>query len=233
MTLSFWVKSNKTGTYCVELRDGGSLSGAISIFEYAVIQSNTWEKKIISIPKPPSYSSMPSTNVAGLSISFQYASGITPTYNPGITSAINAWSVAYVTNGAATVNQTNLFTANGNYHRLTDVQLEVGIVATPFERKSFSLELQQCQRYFQYARYYFEYAMGAVGNLAGPFIPFPVPFRAQPSFTQLTTSGSNNTINAPGAVSTGAYYYAYYVGYTSSTVGYGYRDVTYAVSAEI
>jgi hypothetical protein len=234
MTLSFWVKSNKTGTYSVSLRDEQTPGAAsyISIFSYTVNQVATWEKKVINIPKP-TLSSLPSDNSAGLSIQFLYASGLTPTYAPGMAPAVGAW-YDYGTNGAAVNGQANLFTNAGNYHRMTDVQLEVGTNATPFERRPFGVELQQCQRYFQYVRYYFEYAMGTVGNLAGPIIPFPVPLRAQPSFTHFgSTFGSNTTIQGPQAISTGAYYYAFLVAYASSTSGYGYRDVTYAVSAEI
>jgi hypothetical protein len=185
LTLSFWVKSNKTGTYCVELRDIGSPSGSFSIFEYTVIQSGVWEKKIINIPKPPSYSSMPNTNGSGLGISFQLASGVTPTYNIGIASSINAWSNAYITNGASTVNQTNLFTNAGNYHRLTDVQLEIGTTATPFERKSYGAELQLCQRYFQYPGYMFQcgYAYGSSTDGFTVNFPFTVAMRASPTST--------------------------------------------------
>lgn len=147
LTLSFWVKSNKTGTYCVELRDNSSSGGNyISIYEYTIIQSGVWEKKVINIPKP-TYSSMVSTNVSGLGVMFHYASALNFTYDPSMAPALNAW-LNKGTQGAATNNQTNLFTAAGNYHRLTDVQLEIGTTATPFERRPYSLELQLCQRYF-------------------------------------------------------------------------------------
>jgi len=232
MTLSFWVKSNKTGTYCVQLRDNGTGTGGyVFVAEYSIVQSGTWEKKTISIPKP-TYSAMPTNNGTGLTVHFHYASGQTPTYNGNIANAINAW-YNYGSTGLATTNQTNLFTANGNYHRLTDVQLEAGTVATPFERRPFHVELQACQRYFQYVRFYHEYAQGAVGNLAGPIVPFPVAFRSAPSYTLITTAGTNTSINGPVNVSTGAYYYAALLGYASSTTGYGYRDATYAVSSEI
>lgn len=147
MTLSFWVKSNKTGTYCVQLRDNSGTGSYISIYEYTIVQSGVWEKKTISIPKP-SYSVMPSNNSNGLTLYFHYASGLTPTYVGAIANAINNW-YSYSSSGVATVNQTNLFTAAGNYHRLTDVQLEVGTTATPFERRPYGVELQLCQRYYQ------------------------------------------------------------------------------------
>jgi hypothetical protein len=45
-TLSFWVKSNKTGTYICQLRD---IDNSRSISKsYTVDVSNTWEKKTIT-----------------------------------------------------------------------------------------------------------------------------------------------------------------------------------------
>jgi hypothetical protein len=188
MTLSFWVKSNKTGTYCIQLRDNSGTGAYISIYEYTIVQSGVWEKKTISIPKP-SYSVMPMNNSNGLTLYFHYASGVTPTYVGNISNAINNW-YPYSSSGVATNNQTNLFTAAGNYHRLTDVQLEVGNVATPFERKPYARELQDCQRYL------YRMADDGGNNIAclplmitysstrvfGP-ATVPVPLRAAPSIT--------------------------------------------------
>lgn len=185
MTLSFWVKSNKPGTYCLHLRDEVSVTGGyISIWEYTIVQSNVWEKKVINIPKP-TYSSMPSTNVSGLGINFHYASGLTPTYNPALAPAVGAWHNSG-TQGAATVNQTNLFTTAGNYHRLTDVQLEVGTSDTPFERRPYSVELQLCQRYLHvWSSEGYSYRWVGVGftgtNTAQAHYRFPVIMRAAPS----------------------------------------------------
>ena len=46
-TLSFWVKSNKTGTYVVELRDKDNSNRLISK-TYTISSSDTWEKKIVT-----------------------------------------------------------------------------------------------------------------------------------------------------------------------------------------
>jgi len=149
MTLSFWVKSNKTGTYTVELRDVQSGAGNYYILvTYTIINSGVWEKKVINIPAP-TFSSMPNNVSQGLYIQFSYASGLTSTYQPLVANSVGAWSNAYGTNGAAVTTQANLFSNVGNYHRLTDVQLESGSTATPFERRPYAVELQLCQRYLQ------------------------------------------------------------------------------------
>ena len=48
LTLSFWVKSSKTGTYAIAL---GKMDNTVYLFvhEYTISQANTWEKKTINI----------------------------------------------------------------------------------------------------------------------------------------------------------------------------------------
>ena len=46
-TLSFWVKSNKTGTYSVQIKAQGS-TGRYVLFDYTISSANTWEKKTIT-----------------------------------------------------------------------------------------------------------------------------------------------------------------------------------------
>ena len=47
-TLSFWVKSNKTGTYIVNILDNNASLRQISK-AYTIDSANTWEQKVISI----------------------------------------------------------------------------------------------------------------------------------------------------------------------------------------
>ena len=77
----------------------------------------------------------------------------------------------------------------------TGVQLEVGDTATPFEHRSYSDELQRCQRFYFEARkgsypeayhYYARNNTAVVGN-----VPFPVTMRATPSVT-LNSNGVDN-----------------------------------------
>jgi hypothetical protein len=48
LTMSFWVKSNKTGTYIAELLDDDNTRQISAA--YTVNLSDTWEKKIITFP---------------------------------------------------------------------------------------------------------------------------------------------------------------------------------------
>ena len=48
LTLSFWVKSNKTGTYVVRLLQPDASSRMVS-YAYTISSASTWEKKTINI----------------------------------------------------------------------------------------------------------------------------------------------------------------------------------------
>ena len=46
LILSFWVKSNKTGTYAINVRKQDTTQYIVPI-EYTISSANTWEKKTI------------------------------------------------------------------------------------------------------------------------------------------------------------------------------------------
>jgi len=149
LTLSFWVKSNKTGTYSMAL---GKVDNTVYIFvhEYTISQANTWEKKTITIsPTAGSTSFITSAagaidndNGTGLSVYWWLCSG---TDLNGGTS--NAWSST--TTHYTTTNIVNWFDSTSNNFYLAQAQLEIGEVATPFEHEDFGTTLRKCKRYFQ------------------------------------------------------------------------------------
>jgi hypothetical protein len=122
---------------------------------------------------------------------------------------------------------------SGEWYEFTDYQVEEGLVASPFERRLIGTELQLCQRYFQYSKVYWEYTMGAQGNLGSPSVTLAVPMRAAPTYSTVYTAGSNTTVNGPTTYVVGGAAVAYVVGYASGSSGYGYRDINYALSAEL
>ena len=184
LTLSFWVKTNVTGTYSIELRDQGTSPGPngqyILSTSYAVPTSGVWQKVVLNIPAP-TYSAMSNSVNSGLGISFYYASTLTLANNPGI-NAYNTW-VSDSTWGYAANTQANLFSSAGNYFRLTDVQFEAGNYPTPFERRPYAVELPLCQRYLQSfgGQSFIGNPSGTNGNNMNPAWNFPIPMRAAPS----------------------------------------------------
>jgi hypothetical protein len=150
LTLSFWVKSSLTGTYCVGLVKGDATSHYIPI-EYTISTADTWEqKKIIITPTAGSTAlithvdgrgKINNDNGTGLSVDFILSAGAT--YH----GTNNTWTASDV---KATSNQVNwLDSVSSRTFYITGVQLELGSNATPFEHRSYTEELDRCKRYFQ------------------------------------------------------------------------------------
>ena len=180
-TLSFWVKSPKTGTHCVGFRNESQDRSFIK--EYSVAVANTWEYKTITVPGGLITSGGWNwTNGAGLEVSFALATGLT------YRTAANSWATG---NFLATSNQVNVMDSTANDFFLAGVQLEVGSSATPFERRPIGTELALCQRYFWSSSTAQGYPIGsgqAFGaSTAGYVVALPVPMRSI-----FVTAGANN-----------------------------------------
>jgi hypothetical protein len=91
-------------------------------------------------------------------------------------------------------------TTLGHFLFITDVQLEIGSVATPFERRPYGVELALCQRYYQTGTNNFN-AYGASGWGYTLEINYPVQMRATPTITS-TESGEVN-VSASNASANG------------------------------
>jgi len=141
MTLSFWVKSNKTGAASLDLLQPDSSTKMVSK-SYTINSANTWEYKTISVPADTA-GQIDNDNGNGLQVTFFMNSG--SNYTSG--SLQSTWS----TYNAANRNPSNLGVggAVNDYFAITGVQLEVGDVATPFEHESYGQTLVKCQRYYE------------------------------------------------------------------------------------
>ena len=145
VTLSFWVRSSKTGTYSIALEKTDSTLYRY-IKEYSINTADTWEKKTITI-KPDSQikasaGAIANDNGAGFFVFFNLAWG--SNWNGGTD---GAWSSD--ANDYATSNQVNWMDSTSNDFYITGVKLEVGSTATPFLHESYAENLAKCQRYFQ------------------------------------------------------------------------------------
>ena len=141
LTVSFWVKSNKTGTYTVELQDiDNSRRNSLA---YTIDSSNTWEHKSITY-NPDTTGAFDNDNAQSLRINFWFVAGADfksgTFYNGTWAAEDNAKRVHS--------SQVNLGDTVGNEWYITGVQMELGDTSTDFEHRSFSEELSLCQRYF-------------------------------------------------------------------------------------
>jgi len=143
VTLSFWVKSNKTGTYQVNIRDKDNTRMIAKT--YAISSADTWEKKTLTFDGDTT-GVLDNDNANSLELEWflgagsNYTSGAVPT----------SWEAESATDRAAGLN-VNLGDSTDNEWYITGVQLELGSQATPFEHRSFGEELALCQRYYYLA----------------------------------------------------------------------------------
>ena len=178
ITLSFWVKSNKTGTYSVWLYqddDGRSIANT-----YTISSADTWEKKTITY-SPDTTGVIDNNNDNGLRVNFYLVAGTNFTSGTLATS----WESDTAANRA--VGQVNLADSTSNYINFTGIQLEVGTTASDFEFLPYDVNLQRCYRYCQVLC-----SESNAGALTGGFrnsgsfqcgLTFPVPMRSSPSVT--------------------------------------------------
>jgi len=180
VTLSFWVRSSVTGTF------SGALYGASTIqsypFTYTISSANTFEQKTVTISGPTT-GTWDSTNGAGIYVNFDLGSGTTFKTTAG------SWATGtYI----GVTGATNLCETSSATFYITGVQLEVGSVATEFERRPYGMELALCQRYYEHI--YFGGTAGArwtARDYTGG-ISFAVTKRSTPT---LTYSGTINLMN--------------------------------------
>ena len=137
LTLSFWVKSNKTGTYGFSILHHGKTRNWLS--SYTIDAADTWEYKTILID-PDTSTAFDDDNEMSLRLLWHLSDG------PDDLTAAHSWEA----DGSyqSITGQVNLCDSTSNYFQITGVQLEVGDTATPFEHRSYGDELLRCQRYF-------------------------------------------------------------------------------------
>ena len=180
-TLSFWVKSNVTGKFNVELEyTDANLTFPVG---YTIDTADTWEKKTVHIP-PQTTTAVTANGGIGIKVFFWLMAGSGYSGSPQKAT----WSTSAT--GRAT-DQVNVAASTSNNFYITGVQLELGKVATPFEHRSYGEELALCQRYYQVLK---TGRLMSIGNGSGYSIGstvLPVSLRASASISYVYANGSN------------------------------------------
>jgi hypothetical protein len=127
-----------------------------------------------------------------------------------VTSTLTQYTANISVPAAATTGIEILFTVGAQTSgtwQVGNVQFEPGSIATPFERKLYQQQLQDCQRY------YFKFQAATIGDVFGngsnssttagrQFTAFPVPMRASP--TTIEQSGTATDYSVLSGVTTTA-----------------------------
>jgi len=185
LTLSFWVRSNKTGDYVAELRDADNTRN--NTIKYTISSADTWEKKTLTFAGDTS-GALDNDNARSFDVNFWLLAG--SNYTSGSFSS-NTWSS--ITDANRAVGGTNIADSTSNEWYVTGIQLETGSQASDFEFLPFHHQLNACQRYY-YQTYDYGTAFGTTTYTGVPQrftdgqsdytslqIFHPVPMRSAPS----------------------------------------------------
>jgi hypothetical protein len=139
LTLSFWVKSVKTGTYIVEMVSFATTKSQSQ--SYTISSASTWEKKTITFTGDTA-TAIANSNARSFNLNFWLVAGTT--YTSG---TLNT-SYNTTTNANRAVGQVNLADSTSNNFWITGIQLEAGDTASEFEFLPVDVNLFRCQRYY-------------------------------------------------------------------------------------
>jgi len=144
-TLAFWIKSNLTGNFTVNLVDSDNSRRVGSLV--TISSADTWEKKVINFPADTTGALGADAND---SFRVQFFLGVGSSFTSG--TLPSAWESATTANFAA--GQTAFVgSSTDNEVYITGLQLELGTFTEStlpeFQFVDYATQLMQCQRYCQ------------------------------------------------------------------------------------
>ena len=172
VTLSFWAASSLTGTF------GGVVQNYASTrsypFTYSIPAANIWTRIVVIIPGDTGGTWVMSGNAGSLALFFDLGSGAT------YRAAAGAWANG---NYVGATGAQSILATNGASFNVTGVKLEIGSVATFYNRQSMAKVLADCQRYYTTGAQVSLRAYGSAGQGFQCTYPLKVSMRAAPTTT--------------------------------------------------
>jgi len=140
VTVSFYVKTNKSGVYTVELYDNDNTR---SISQTITVSDANWNRYTLTFDGDTT-GTLGNDNGNSFNLIIHLIAGTN--YTGGTFST--SWSSA-TDNTRVSSSNVNIGDSTDNNFEITGLQMEVGSKATPFEHRSFGEELGLCERYFR------------------------------------------------------------------------------------
>jgi len=225
LTVSLWVKSSQTGVCAIGLYMAGTATMIGSTF--TINSASTWEYKTVTFAGNTT-DVITNDNAQRLRLWIGLAAG--SAYNGTDNTSWGAY-----TNAKRLYGQTlNLIGTTSATFQMTDVQLEVGSVATEFDRQPYGQELMLCKRYYNNASTVQNIFSGYVvsGYIYYHSSTFPVQMRTNPTMTYtIYATPQGFALTNPSGVGTPFGQYAYKT--SNSTVNGGFYTYKYTADAEL
>ena len=207
ITLSFVVTAGTSATFggCITNGDGSRS------YPFTFPVTTAWSKVVVTIPGDTSGTWTLQGNGAGLVLHFDLGCGSTQR------GPANAWASA---NYIGVTGTASLVSTSGGAFDLTGVKLEIGSVATPYNRQSLAKSMADCQRYYQVIQILMSSVVAGSGAF-GYAPTYNTLMRAAPTATPVGVSYTNASglnIN-PSTESTQVWASAAASGYASYIAG--------------
>jgi hypothetical protein len=190
LTLSFWVKSNKTGTYIAEIITFATTKSQSQ--SYTISSADTWEKKTLTFTGDTA-TAIANSNARSLNLIFWLVAGTNNTSGTLNTS----FNTTVQANRA--VGQVNLADSTDNEWYITGIQLEADTSASDFEFLPYDVNLKRCRRYYFQPEFGTEHYLNTIDSTntyRRTNIVHPNSMRASPTGTVTTSLGGGGTHSA-------------------------------------
>ena len=221
VTLSFWVASSLTGTFSGAISNYGNsgVSTRSYPFTFSIPTANTWARIVITVPGDKTGTGwLMSGNGVGAYLRFDLGSGAT------WRAPANVWGAGNIVGANGAV---SLVATQGAVYQLTGVKLEIGSVATPFNRQSLAKSMADCQRYYQTGKLLWG---GQVTSGAVYYVTSLRPVFMRAASTMAVTSNGSTLFGTPTLADEGTDFFATA---TASATGAGSLSVVFSASAEL
>jgi hypothetical protein len=225
--LTFWIRSQKTGTLCVCLKNKITINSPFQptksyVTTVVIAAADTWQKVTIAVPAP-------NDGTWNTDVTTGFYVGVVLMAGSTYHTTANAWQNGDYS-GVSTMDNYADSTSNEVY--ITGMRLEGGSVARQYESRPAAIEDLLCRRYYEIITAKFRAynpnvnSTGAIGGVIGYNIGKPVA----PSVT--ITTNTLTRVDTP-AGSSGLYGVDFSGNFISGSAGPALMDLTAKLDSEL